>query len=635
MMREIPKVSLIVFLSTVFFLSFSGFTSAGDLPQGAEVVSGQVSFANPDLNTMNITASDKAIINYNKFNIGAQNAVNFIQPSASAVALNRVIGADPSFIQGSLNANGRIFLINPNGVLFGPGAIVDAAGMVASTLGISNDHFLQGRYIFQRDSGTSVSSIENQGNITIRNGGYVALMGAQVKNSGVILADMGNVAMASGNQVTLNLDDQGDMSVTVNQKLKADLIGGSAVLNEGIIMANKVVLTAKSLNKIFDNAVNNTGIISASGLVAKDGVIELVAKGAAVTNDGDMATGSIKISNSGGAVVNNGTISSDSGLIDISAGSINNAGIIDANSNEGTSAGTINLVANGTDRSGCSYDHHRDHDKDHDRDHHNNHYKCDGRDRDHDTKDEQGGPAGDNTTTIINDGMIDAQTIYIKAKNSGIANNGVISSGAGLIDVTAGSINNAGVIDANEDQGISAGIINILAGSDKDGKGCYGGSGNDNSTSITNDGIISAYNIHITAPDSGMINNGIILSGGGLIDAAARSIINFGDITSNAAEGGKAGIIRLYAKDLNIAKSGSKIEASATGLNGVGGTIELSAQKGNIIIEKDAVIDVSGGSVSGNAGTITLNAGKKITVNSKNVGGAAAKGYKQAKILKK
>jgi filamentous hemagglutinin family protein len=109
--------------------------------------------------------------NWQSFSIGAGHTVNFVQPSSSAVALNRVLGSDVSVIQGALNANGQVFLINPNGVLFTPTAQVNVGGIVASTLNLSNEDFLAGRYRF---SGDSTASVINQGNIQTAPGGTAA-----------------------------------------------------------------------------------------------------------------------------------------------------------------------------------------------------------------------------------------------------------------------------------------------------------------------------------------------------------------------------------------------------------------------------------------------------------------------------
>ena len=186
-------------------------------PVGEQVVGGQASVSRTGANTLVTQSSDRAAINWQSFSIGEGETVRFAQPSASSVALNRVLGQNPSQILGSLSANGQVFLVNPNGVLFGQGARVDVGGLVASTLGISNSDFLAGRYRFGTDGVTGgTAQVTNVGSI-IANGGYVALIGPQVKNSGSITAASGSVALAAGEQVTLNLNGNKLISLTVDK----------------------------------------------------------------------------------------------------------------------------------------------------------------------------------------------------------------------------------------------------------------------------------------------------------------------------------------------------------------------------------------------------------------------------------
>ncbi|HEU0219698.1 MAG TPA: filamentous hemagglutinin N-terminal domain-containing protein, partial [Gallionella sp.] len=132
-------------------------------PLGPSVINGQASFVATG-NALNITNSPGAIIHWQSFSIGANEATRFIQQSAASSVLNRVVGQNPSSILGALQSNGRVFLINPNGVLFGAGAQVDVAGLVVSTLNLSNADFLAGRYNFTAHAGAG--GIENQGSLT-------------------------------------------------------------------------------------------------------------------------------------------------------------------------------------------------------------------------------------------------------------------------------------------------------------------------------------------------------------------------------------------------------------------------------------------------------------------------------------
>ncbi|BAV73791.1 adhesive protein CupB5 [Pseudomonas chlororaphis subsp. aurantiaca] len=125
--------------------------------------------------------SNKLITHWNDFSVAGDESVSFHQPGSQSVALNRVVGTQGSDIQGRINANGQVFLINPNGVVFGKSAQVNVGGLVASTQNISDKDFLDGTYRFTGDSSAAVS---NAGQITASEGGSVALLGAQVSNSG-------------------------------------------------------------------------------------------------------------------------------------------------------------------------------------------------------------------------------------------------------------------------------------------------------------------------------------------------------------------------------------------------------------------------------------------------------------------
>jgi filamentous hemagglutinin family protein len=183
-------------------------------PAGGSVVAGTAGIQQSG-NTTNINqSSSSAVINWQGFSIGKQETVNFNQPSAASTTLNRVIGNETSVINGALNANGQVFIVNSAGVLFGKGAQVNVGGIVASTLDISNADFMAGRYNF---SGSSNASVINRGHIHASPGGYVSLLGKTVANDGVISANLGTVAMASGQQITLNFGGNSLVDVTISQ----------------------------------------------------------------------------------------------------------------------------------------------------------------------------------------------------------------------------------------------------------------------------------------------------------------------------------------------------------------------------------------------------------------------------------
>src|ERR1700683_3327100 len=169
--------------------------SATSHPLGAQVVSGTASITQSGNTTDVRQSSSDVSIDWLSFNVGAQASVDFIQPSASAVAVNRISGANGSEILGHLDANGQVYLINPNGIVFGQGAQVNVGGLVASTLNANPSASTGSTQSF---AGTGTGSIVNQGAITASAGGYVVFVGNRVSNQGVITAQLGTVALGAG-----------------------------------------------------------------------------------------------------------------------------------------------------------------------------------------------------------------------------------------------------------------------------------------------------------------------------------------------------------------------------------------------------------------------------------------------------
>ena len=262
------------------------------LPTGGQVLSGQAVIAQSGSHMTVNQATGQAILNWSTFNIGANASVTFNQPSSSAVALNRVVGADPSAIYGSLSANGQVFLINPNGVLFAPGAHVDVGGLVASTLNIRNEDFLAGNYRFTRDGSTA--SVVNQGELI---GRYIALLAPEVRNEGVIAARMGTVALAAGDAVTLTLTGNSLIDVQVDPASISTLIENRQMIQAD---AGTVILSAQSANQLLGQVVNS-GTVEANGITADGGVIRLRAS-STIANTGTLSADA-------GANGNGGTIS--------------------------------------------------------------------------------------------------------------------------------------------------------------------------------------------------------------------------------------------------------------------------------------------------------------------------------------
>ena len=291
-------------LTTAALLALGAAPAAGG-PAGGTVVGGAATIQGQGGPAVIVNqSSSSAIINWNTFNIGVNESVRFNQPSSSSVVLNRVTGGlGPSEILGTLTANGRVFVINRDGILFGPGSVVNTAGFLATTNDIRNRDFMAGRYNFNIP-GRPDASIVNQGRITATSGGFAALVAPGVRNSGTITATLGTVALASGNSFTLDLYGDKLITLAVNDQIAANVIDvatgrplKSLVTNEGKIRANggRVELTAAAARVVVDSVINTSGVIKANSIGRHNGMIVLSAATGASKPAG-AATQSIKIS---------------------------------------------------------------------------------------------------------------------------------------------------------------------------------------------------------------------------------------------------------------------------------------------------------------------------------------------------
>ncbi|OYX77019.1 MAG: hypothetical protein B7Y82_11690 [Sphingomonadales bacterium 32-65-25] len=222
--------------------------AAQNLPSGGVVASGGAVISQTG-SAMNIVQStNKAVVNWQSFDISAGSSVKFTLPDSASITLNRVVGDDPSKIFGSLTSNGQIFLLNPNGVLFGATSRINAAGIVASTLSLSDDDFNAGRYVFKKNG--SDAAVTNEGEIVVT--GYAALLASTVRNEGLISARMGTVALAGGDVLTLDLAGNSLVSVQVDAAVVDQLVE-----NRGMIAAQdgRVIMTLSSERRLVDSAI--------------------------------------------------------------------------------------------------------------------------------------------------------------------------------------------------------------------------------------------------------------------------------------------------------------------------------------------------------------------------------------------
>ncbi|MES1976784.1 MAG: filamentous hemagglutinin N-terminal domain-containing protein [Pseudomonadota bacterium] len=290
-------------LSACLMLSLGASVYA--LPTNGVVAAGAATISSAGSATTITQSTANVVVNWQSFGIAAGQTVQFLQPGSTSVALNRVLGADPSSIMGNLSANGKVFLLNPNGVLFGSGASVNVGGLVATTMSLTDANFMAGNYSFT-DAGSG--TIINRGNITAADGGYVALMGKSVSNQGVISARLGSVALAAGNAVTMDVNGDGLLNISVAQGAVNALVE-----NGGMIQADggRVLLTAQAAGNLLHTVVNNTGVIQAQTIANRNGTILLL---------GDMVTGTMNVGGTLDASAPNG---GNGGFIETSAAHVN------------------------------------------------------------------------------------------------------------------------------------------------------------------------------------------------------------------------------------------------------------------------------------------------------------------------
>ncbi len=277
-------------------------------PTGAAVVNGRVVLSNAVPGTLEITNSPGAIVNWRQFSIGNGETTRFLQESAASAILNRVTGGDPSAIAGRLLSNGRVFLINRNGIVFGPGAVVDTAGLVASTLDISDEDFIAQNLRFQGDAASG--SIENQGYIKAGADGSIFLIAPHITNGGVIETDGGRLVLAAGQSVSLVSLDSDNIVFDVQAP-------DDAVVNLGEL------LTRGGAAAMFAGTIEHRGSVNADS-VSRDaqGRVQLRATSAV-----DVTAGAVLSANgdTGGSVV-----------IDAGAGRAEVSGSVSARGDAGT-----------------------------------------------------------------------------------------------------------------------------------------------------------------------------------------------------------------------------------------------------------------------------------------------------------
>ncbi len=298
-------------------------------PSGGTVVFGGATIGTPNSTTTLIKqTTNAAIINWQSFSLSSGTSVVFDQPGAAAIALNRVLGGGVSQIDGSLSANGQVWIINANGVLFGKGSQVNVAGLLATTSDIANGDFESGQYNFTSASSNPAASVENAGSIHVAGGGSAVLSAPHVSNAGLIQADGGQIVLGGANAFTVDFagDDllryqiSAPVAVTptdANGKPQKELVANSGTLSAA---GGRILLTARAAANVADNVVNNTGMISANSVSVHNGEVILDAGSGSVQDSGTISTTGNGAGETGGnvALAGNSVTVADNAVIDAS-----------------------------------------------------------------------------------------------------------------------------------------------------------------------------------------------------------------------------------------------------------------------------------------------------------------------------
>jgi filamentous hemagglutinin family protein len=252
------------------------------LPLGGSVVAGSASILQSGpASTLIVQKSKNAVINWQDFSVGAGAGVTFQQPDSASITLNRVTGPDASAVNGSLLANGQVWMINRNGILFGPGSHVDVGGLIATTSDMKDSDFLSGQYNFGIASANADAAVVNQGSIKAATGGSVLLSGSRVKNQGLIQARLGHVVLGGADAFSVSFDGDNLLQYQITAPVSqapADSQGSSALVsNSGVISAQggSVLMTARAARGVVDNVINTTGLIQASSVSVHNGEVVL------------------------------------------------------------------------------------------------------------------------------------------------------------------------------------------------------------------------------------------------------------------------------------------------------------------------------------------------------------------------
>jgi fibronectin-binding autotransporter adhesin len=301
LLKPIPVNIAAITLGLAFSLSTWAAPSGGEIVSGA----GNIQTDATSNTTIINQQSSRMGIDWQSFDVQSHETVTFNQPSATASALNRILDEKPSEIFGRINANGRVYLMNPNGILFGESARVNVGALVAGNLDFSQQAFSEGRYEFYANEANSESNVINRGVLTAMPGGSINLLGTHIQNEGTIEADHGQVNLVAGRRVIMNLDDGEILGFSVQEGLVENSLKESAAIeNAGEILADggQIVLDGKLTGEVLNSVINNSGVIRANRIENSGGVIRLVGNGGMIMHTGQIEARGDAASQTGGDV---------------------------------------------------------------------------------------------------------------------------------------------------------------------------------------------------------------------------------------------------------------------------------------------------------------------------------------------
>ncbi len=265
------KTSFFLFQSLVCFTLVPKLLLS--LPKEPSLEAGSATVHHKNSETMVITTSDRAILDYKSFDIDKGEKVQFIQPSSSATVLNRVKGGKESKILGNLESNGKVFLVNPSGIYFGKESMVNVGSLIASTLDITNENFMKDQFSFFLQDKNNRSEIRNEGFLSASPEGAIVLMAPIIRNLGVIKANAGKVVLAAGEKITLDFTGDGLLEFSVEGELKDAVIEHLGSIKAAM---GEVALKLPFAKRAIHEVVNHEGVERGEVFVMEEGVISLV-----------------------------------------------------------------------------------------------------------------------------------------------------------------------------------------------------------------------------------------------------------------------------------------------------------------------------------------------------------------------